>query len=94
VPEGFKLYQNYPNPFNPVTKIKFSIPSPYKELVQNIKLVIYDILGREAATLVNEPLQPGVYETEFDGTNYASGVYFYSLKYGDYYQATKMILLK
>jgi len=79
IPENFSLYQNYPNPFNPVTKIKFSLHSPALG-VQAVKLVIYDILGREIRTLVNEQLRPGTYEVEFDALNYTSGVYFYKIE--------------
>jgi hypothetical protein len=75
--EIFVLFQNYPNPFNPVTKIKFSLPSIGN--VQYVRLIIYDALGREAATLVNKRLKPGTYEVEWDASNYASGVYFYKL---------------
>ncbi|MCR4416347.1 MAG: T9SS type A sorting domain-containing protein [Ignavibacteria bacterium] len=70
---SYQLHQNYPNPFNPSTKIKYSIK--YKGLVT---LKVFDLLGRELATLVNEPKQPGVYEIEFDASKYglSSGVYF------------------
>jgi hypothetical protein len=89
VPVDFMLYQNYPNPFNPVTKMKFSISSN-----SFIKLVVYDALGREAETLVNEELKPGTYEAEWDGTNYPCGIYFYTLYRGDYKVTKRMILLK
>lgn len=93
----FKLYQNYPNPFNPSTKIRFSIP-PYKEGQGDVSLKIYDILGREIATMVNEKLQPGSYEVDFDGSNYPSGVYFYKLSSiggaGDFTETKKMLLIK
>ncbi len=96
VPNSFSLSQNYPNPFNPVTKIKFDTPpqpSP-KGRGQWVRLLIYDALGREIATLVNEQLKPGSYEVEFDGSNYPSGVYFYKMLAGDYAETKKMILLK
>ena len=95
VPERFELYQNYPNPFNPVTKIKFSIP-----LLRGVSegrgvlLVVYDMLGREITTLVNENLTPGTYEVEFDGTNYSSGVYYYQLITNNYKDVKKMVLIK
>jgi hypothetical protein len=89
VPSEFKLYQNYPNPFNPMTNIKFQIPK-----AGFVKLVIYDIIGREIATLVNEELTPGIYEVQWDGSNYPSGVYYYRLKAGDYSDTKKMVLLK
>jgi hypothetical protein len=92
-PKDFSLSQNFPNPFNPITKIKFSIP-PLKGARGMIRLVIYDILGREIATLVNELLQPGTYEVEWDGSNYPSGVYFYKLITDDYTETRKMVLIK
>jgi len=103
IPEGFSLFQNYPNPFNPETKIKFDIPSLIRRGAGVVVLKIYDILGREVATLVNEPLQPGTYEVEWDGSQFASGIYYYQLtakpfdrlERSDGYQETnKMILLK
>lgn len=98
IPADFELYPNYPNPFNPSTKIKFSIPpSPTKLEMRSgseVKLLVYDILGREVATLVNEQLKVGTYEVEWDGSNNASGVYFYKLIAGEYSQTRKMILLK
>lgn len=82
LPHSFSLHQNYPNPFNPVTKIKFEIPllRGVSE-VQGVstKIIIYDLLGRVITTLVNEQLKPGSYEVEWDGSGYASGVYFYAL---------------
>jgi hypothetical protein len=95
IPKNFKLYQNYPNPFNPSTKIKFDIP-PFTKGGSGgfIQLKIYDILGREIKTLVNEFLKPGGYSVDFDGANLSSGVYFYRLAAGDYTDSRKMILLK
>jgi hypothetical protein len=96
VPNHFSLSQNYPNPFNPVTKIKFNTPpqpSPKgRELV--VRLVIYDVLGREVATLVNEQLKPGTYEVEWNGINSPSGVYFYRLTAGSFTETKKMVLIK
>ncbi|HEY5125360.1 MAG TPA: T9SS type A sorting domain-containing protein [Ignavibacteria bacterium] len=95
IPDKFLLYQNYPNPFNPTTKIRFEIPlskGGQRELYSSLK--VYDILGKEITTLINEKLNPGVYEADFDGSNFASGVYFYQLRYGDFVQMRKMILLK
>ena len=89
LPKHFILSQNYPNPFNPVTKIKFQISK-----LSEVKLIIYDVLGREIATLVNEQLQPGTYETEWDASNYPSGVYFYKLITSDYTETRKMVLVK
>jgi alpha-tubulin suppressor-like RCC1 family protein len=76
IPREFILYQNYPNPFNPATVIKYSI----SDNVSNVKLVVYDMLGREVATLVNEKQTAGNYEVRFDGSKLASGVYFARLK--------------
>ncbi len=94
VPQEFYLYQNYPNPFNPVTKIKFDIPPLSFGEGSGVRLIIYDILGREIAALVNEQLQPGTYEIEWNGTEYPSGVYFYRLETSDYYETRKMVLMK
>lgn len=99
VPNDFKLFQNYPNPFNPTTKIKFSIPNNSPSFMIGRQgglttLKIYDILGGEVATLVNEKLQPGTYEAEFYSTNYPSGVYFYKLEAGNFSKTNKMILIK
>jgi len=94
LPSSYSLYQNYPNPFNPVTKIKFEISSEVKSQKSNVKLVIYDILGKETTTLVNEQLQPGIYEVTLDGSNLPSGIYFYQLRSGDFVNTKKLILLK
>jgi hypothetical protein len=94
IPNCFSLSQNYPNPFNPVTKIKFDIPPLKGAGGMMTELVIYDILGREAATLVNQQLKPGTYEVEWDGTKYASGVYFYKLITSDFTETKKMVLIK
>jgi hypothetical protein len=89
IPSSYSLEQNYPNPFNPVTNIKFSVP-----LSGHVKLVVFDILGREAAVLLNEYKYPGVYNVDFDASRLASGVYFYKLEAGDYAQTKKMLLVK
>ena len=94
IPLNTHLFQNYPNPFNPTTKIKFEIPSNVKREMSNVKLIIYDILGKEIQTLVNEQLQPGTYEVTFDGSNLPSGIYFYQLRTGDFVNTKKLILLK
>lgn len=95
---SFQLAQNYPNPFNPTTKISFSIPlnkgEPGGLSDGVVVLKIYDILGREAATLVNQQMKPGNYEVEWDGTSYASGIYFYKLTVGSFTNVKKMVLLK
>ncbi len=98
IPNEFRLYQNYPNPFNPSTKIRFDITSNLKAGVKgetsNAKLKIFDVLGREVSTLVNEQLKPGTYEVDFDGSNYTSGVYFYKLSTERYTETRMMILIK
>ena len=94
VPTEYKLEQNYPNPFNPTTKIRYSIPSDSKREVSNVMLKIYDILGNEVTTLINEEKKPGYYEVEFDASNYASGVYIYRLQSSSYVSTKKMIVLK
>jgi photosystem II stability/assembly factor-like uncharacterized protein len=94
VPDKFLLYQNYPNPFNPMTNIKFTIPSNVKSQTSNIKLVVFDILGKEIATLVNEKLEVGTYEVSWDASQYPSGVYFYKLNTENFSETKKMILLK
>ncbi len=94
VTDKFQLNQNYPNPFNPTTKIKFDIISGINGQKSAIKLVIYDVLGREIAMLVNEKMSSGSYEATWDGTNYPSGVYFYKLTAGTFEQTKKMVLIK
>ncbi len=99
LPSNFSLSQNYPNPFNPQTKIKFSIPLSRGVTAEGgrgvfVSLIIYDLLGREVTTLVNEELKPGTYEVDWDGSNYSSGVYFYKLEAGDFTETKKMVLMK
>jgi hypothetical protein len=98
VPNKYQLHQNYPNPFNPVTKVKFDIPKS-----SLVKLVVYDLLGREVATLVNEELKAGTYEADWDASGFATGVYFYQLVVGentnnggtnDFVETKKMVLIK
>ena len=86
---SYSLYQNYPNPFNLKTQIFYELPEQ-----GFVKLVIYDVLGREVQTLVNEKQQAGGYKADWDGTNFASGIYFYKLTTGDFEQTKKMVLLK
>lgn len=92
-PEDFKLYQNYPNPFNPSTVIAWQSP-----ISSHQTLRVYDVLGREVATLVNEFREAGYYEIEFNTSNFnsklTSGVYFYKLRIGDFVQVKKMIILR
>ncbi len=99
---NFSLEQNYPNPFNPSSIIKFNIPSVIASAAKQSQLVtlkVYDVLGNEVATLVNQELSPGKYEVEFNShygevRNLTSGVYFYTLKAGSFIQTKKMILIK
>ena len=95
-PEDFILYQNYPNPFNPTTKIKYSIPrsTEYYSVLQNVTLKIYDILGNEVATLVNEEKPAGIYEVDFNASKLVSGIYFYRLTTPNNSETKSMILLK
>jgi hypothetical protein len=89
LPTAFSLEQNYPNPFNPTTVVSFHLPA-----ASNAKLTIYDLLGREVAMLVNERREAGVHEVKFDGSNLASGVYFYRLEAGGFVSTKKMQVLK
>lgn len=88
-PLKFKLEQNYPNPFNPSTKISYNLSK-----AGHVTLRVYDVLGREVATLVNENQYAGTHVVHFDGSSLASGVYFYRLQAGDYSAAKKLLLLK
>jgi hypothetical protein len=88
-PASYVLLQNYPNPFNPRTTIKYELPKS-----SQVRLSVFDILGREVLLLVNERRNAGVYEVKFDGSNLASGVYFYRLQAGDFTQTKRLLLLK
>ena len=89
LPTVFYLSQNYPNPFNPTTKINFDLPKDVK-----VKIMVYDVLGREVIKLVDEFKKAGRYTIEFNGNIYASGVYFYRIQAGEFVQAKKMVLIK
>ena len=89
LPKSFNLYNNYPNPFNPTTMIKYDLPKSSK-----VQLKIYDILGREVATLVNEKQKAGTYSINFNASKLASGVYIYRIVAGNFVRSHKMILLK
>ncbi len=104
IPQSFTLQQNYPNPFNPSTNIGFSVPSG-RDLAKSgriasasgggfVSLKVYDILGREVATLVNENLKAGIYNYNFDASKLSSGVYFYRLQTNNFVETKKMILLR
>jgi hypothetical protein len=88
-PTTFRLQQNYPNPFNPSTIIGFQLTAN-----SFVSLKVFDVLGREVTTLVNEQLKPGSYEATFDGNGLASGVYFYRLQAGEFVQTKKFVLQK
>jgi hypothetical protein len=89
LPNSFELKQNYPNPFNPSTRISFGL-----QVSGFTSLKVYDLMGREVRTLVNESLQPGSYEKTFDVNGLASGVYYYRLQAGSYIATKKLLLLR
>ncbi|MEZ4823233.1 MAG: T9SS type A sorting domain-containing protein [Ignavibacteria bacterium] len=89
VPDKYSLSQNYPNPFNPTTNVEFGIAE-----LGFVTLKIYDGLGREVQTLVNGNLSPGNYKVDFDGSNFASGIYYYKLEAGNFVETKRMMLLK
>ncbi|NOS86766.1 MAG: T9SS type A sorting domain-containing protein [Ignavibacteria bacterium] len=89
IPNYYSLAQNYPNPFNPTTSIKYSVPKTV-----NVSLKIYDLLGKEVATLVNETKQPGFHTADFNASNLASGIYFYRIDAGEFTSVKKMMLVK
>jgi hypothetical protein len=96
-PKEFSLEQNYPNPFNPTTKIRYTIAPPNLpkgEAIGKVTLKIYDILGNEVATLVNEEKPAGYYEVEFNASNLASGVYIYRLTSGKFVSTKKLMVLQ
>ncbi|MDQ3193384.1 MAG: hypothetical protein M3P82_00150, partial [Bacteroidota bacterium] len=107
IPDNYNLQQNYPNPFNPVTTIKFDIMQDAKRETlasrsgRDVSLIVYDALGKEVASLVNETLSPGSYEVEFKGNNFSSGIYFYRISVSNpagetngFVQTKRMILIK
>jgi subtilisin-like proprotein convertase family protein len=89
IPNYYALTQNYPNPFNPATVISFALPK-----TEDVRLVVYDISGREVATLVNELKQAGIYDVHFDASNLASGVYLYRIETTAFTQTKKMLFIK
>jgi flagellar hook assembly protein FlgD len=89
IPREFNISQNYPNPFNPRTTIRLDVPQ-----ASNVNITVFNILGREVATIVNEELKPGEYEVQWDATDVASGTYFYKVTAGNFVQTRKMVLLK
>jgi hypothetical protein len=94
IPDKYALYQNYPNPFNPECRIKFDIPKTGNLKTDFVKLVIYDLLGREVAILVNDNFVPGTYEIIWNAVNLPSGIYIYQLRTNIYTDTKKMVLLK
>lgn len=95
IPGKIELKQNYPNPFNPETKIRFEIPSNAGVKMHDVSLSVYDALGKQIATLLNEQKSPGSYEVKFDGSKFASGIYFYKLEVdGKLSDVKRMTLLK
>ncbi|MGB4851061.1 MAG: SBBP repeat-containing protein, partial [Ignavibacteria bacterium] len=89
IPDKFSLSQNYPNPFNPFTKINYEL-----RVTNYAKLVVYDVIGKEVVTLVNEKQSPGTYQVEFDAGSLTSGIYFYRLTSGDFTDTRRMMLIK
>ncbi|MBN8571420.1 MAG: T9SS type A sorting domain-containing protein, partial [Ignavibacteria bacterium] len=89
IPDKFKLENNFPNPFNPSTNIKFQIPQS-----SFTSLIIYDMLGREVMTLLNEELKAGYYNYQFNAGNLNSGVYFYTLRAANFSESKRMLLVK
>jgi hypothetical protein len=88
-PHAFSLEQNYPNPFNPETVVRYQVP-----VASDLKIIVYDLLGRQVAVLVNDRKEAGSYEVKFSGTGLASGVYFYRLQAGSYVNTRKLLLLR
>ena len=93
-PIEFSLMQNYPNPFNPITRIRYTVPIDEKRKTQDVILTVYDILGNEVATLVNDEKPAGSYEVDFNAANLASGIYVYRLKTDSFTETKKMVLLR
>lgn len=89
IPMEYSLYQNYPNPFNPQTKIRFDIVK-----TGNVRIILYDITGKEVKTVINESKQPGKYETVFDASGLASGIYYYKIISNGFVDVKKMIFIK
>jgi hypothetical protein len=89
IPKEYQIYQNYPNPFNPTTNIKFDVPKS-----SIVKIKVYDVTGKKISELVNQEMAPGVYNIDWNGTGYASGIYFYKITAGDFTKVMKMLLIK
>lgn len=89
IPTKYNINQNYPNPFNPTTNIIFAIPN-----LSDVKIAVYDISGKEIEVLVNEQIQAGTYQTDWNASNYASGVYFARIQAEEFQKTIKMTVLK
>jgi hypothetical protein len=89
IPSSYELKQNYPNPFNPVTNIEFSLPKG-----GIVKLIVYDILGKEVSTLINQDMKAGMYKADWDASVYPSGIYFYNITSEGFSETKKMVLVK
>lgn len=89
IPTEYALFQNYPNPFNPITTIKYSVPQS-----SLISIIIFDVLGKNVATILNEYKPAGSYSVEFDGNKLASGIYFYQMRAGNFIDTKKLLLIK
>jgi len=89
IPESFALWQNYPNPFNPSTTISFDVPK-----TSNVTIMIYDVIGRQVATLIDDEYQPGHYKVVFEAGQLATGLYIYRIQAGDFHETKKLLLLK
>ncbi|MBN1633105.1 MAG: T9SS type A sorting domain-containing protein [Ignavibacteria bacterium] len=94
VPQSYSLGQNYPNPFNSITNVKFSIPLSRGVGGRNVSIKVFDLLGREIKTLVNEKLKPGTYEVRFDAKDLPSGIYFYRMEADRFIETKKLVLVK
>jgi|GEM_PF-914867 len=90
----YSLSQNYPNPFNPSTIISYSIPNDVKSETSNVKLIVYNVIGKEVKVLVNEQKNAGSYNVKFDGSNLSSGIYIYKLSTGNFSETKRMMLIK
>jgi hypothetical protein len=88
-PDNFWLGQNYPNPFNPVTIIRYHVPAK-----NHISIAVFDLLGREVSTLVNDVQTAGNYTIDFDASRLSSGIYYYQLRSGSFVETKKMVLLR
>ena len=89
IPKNYNLSQNYPNPFNPITKIQYQLAKN-----SHVELKVFDVAGHQIALLVNEQQTPGTYEAEFDGSGYASGVYFYQITTESFTETKRMVMVK